>query len=58
MNFASDCQILAGKPVPAHKRDRFSALINTSTGNFKNEFVQPLDTKEEQPRRSKRIGLP
>jgi hypothetical protein len=27
-------------------RDRFLALINTSTGKFKNGFVQSLDTKE------------
>jgi hypothetical protein len=39
-------QALAGKPVPAHMRDRFPDLINSRTGCFKREYVQSLDTKD------------
>jgi hypothetical protein len=37
---------LAGKDVPAHMRTRFPDVINITTGKFKHEFVQSLDTKE------------
>lgn len=39
-------QALAGKSVPAHVREGFPDLVNSSTGKFKHEFVQSLDTKE------------
>lgn len=39
-------QALAGRDVPGHMRSGFPDLINSSTGKFKTEFVQSLDTKE------------
>ena len=39
-------QALAGKDFPTHLGTRFPDLINTTTGKFKHEFVQSLDTKE------------
>lgn len=38
-------QTFAGKNVPAPLRASFSGLINCSTGKFKHELVQPLDTR-------------
>jgi hypothetical protein len=52
-------QRLAGKDLPAGMRNRFADLINITTGKFKNEFVQSLDTKEAAAakKRAHRIAL-
>lgn len=52
-------RMLAGKDVPVHIRGSFTNLINSSTGKFKHEFVQTLDTKEASSakKRAHRIAL-
>ncbi|MGY4306255.1 integrase [Bradyrhizobium sp. USDA 4369] len=52
-------QALAGKDAPPHIRAGFPDLVNATTGKFKHEFVQSLDTKEAAgaKRQAHRIAL-